>query len=429
MAESGKEQKNVFKQIFEDGWGDFKRKYPQYEAVDEVVQKMLGCGDPENGHAVYICPECLEEHVVGFSCKSTFCLSCAKVYGQEWVETVKGMLHPGVKYRHLILTVPEGLRTLIYQHPGELLEGMLQAARGAMDAAVGAAKRRAVELGYIVVLQTAGRVANYNPHLHVLMTDGGLTGEGEWQALGYVPYDLLHREWQSHVLRMVEERLDGDAKAAAVVAEMKAKYPKGFVAHLKGDIVPRVSELARYIVKYVVSPPMGLSRILKYDRERGEVTYWYKDHLSQGKKTTVDRETFIGRMVQHILPKDFQRIRYYGLQATCKLKKVRAQLAVALQGAAQLVMETVVKPVKRLTYRERMKQTLGRDPQKCPQCGAEMWLWKVWHPKYKVIYDTGERLRREAEVQYERTLPTGRGRTSDAGVGGGSHLQLPLFAV
>jgi hypothetical protein len=431
MTESGQEEKNVFKQIFEDGWADFKRKYPRYEAVDEVVQKMLGCGNPENGHAVYLCPECLEEHVVAFSCKSTFCLSCAKVYGQEWVETVKGMLHPGVKYRHLILTVPEGLRTLIYQHPGELLEGILQAARGAMDAAVGQAKRQAVELGYIVVLQTAGRVANYNPHLHVLMTDGGLNGEGEWQALGYVPYDLLHRQWQAQVLKMVEERLAGDAKAAAVVAEMRAKYPKGFVAHLKGDIVPRVEGLARYIVKYVVSPPMGLSRIIQYDRERGEVTYWYKDHLSRGKKTTVtvDRETFIGRMVQHILPKGFQRIRYYGLQATCKLKKVREQLAVALQGATQLVMEAVVKPMKRLTYRERMKQTLGRDPQKCPRCGAEMWLWKVWHPKYKVIYDTGERLRREAEVQYERTLPTGRGRAGDAGVGGGRHLQLSLFAV
>lgn len=431
MAESGKEQKNVFKQIFEDGWGDFKRKYPRYEGVDEVVQKMLGCGDPEKGHAVYICPECLEEHVVGFSCKSTFCLSCAKVYGQEWVETVKGMLHPGVKYRHLILTVPEGLRTLIYQHPGELLDGLIQAARAAMDEAVGAVKGRAVELGYIVVLQTAGRVANYNPHLHVLMTDGGLTEKGEWQSLGYIPYDVLHRKWQWHVLEMVKTRLAGEVQAAAVVAEMWAKYPKGFVAHLKGDIVSRVSELARYIVKYVVSPPMGLSRIIKYDRERGEVTYWYKDHLSRGKKTTVtvDRETFIGRMVQHILPKGFQRIRYYGLQATCKLKKVRAQLAVALQGAAQLVMDEVLKPVKRLTYRERMKQTLGRDPQKCPQCGAEMWLWKVWHPKYKVIYATGERLRREAEVEYERTLPTGRGRADDAGIGGGRHLQLALFAV
>lgn len=258
-----------------------------------------------------------------------------------------------------------------------------------------------------------------------------MTREGEWQALGYVPYDFLHRQWQTQVLRMVEEKLAGDAQAAGVVAEMRAKYPKGFVAHLKGDSVPRVSELARYIVKYVVSPPMGLSRIIKYDREWGEVTYWYKDHLSQGKKTTVtvDRETFIGRMVQHILPKGFQRIRYYGLQATCKLKKVRAQLAVALQGAVPLGMEAVVKPVKRLTYRERMKQTLGRDPQKCSQCGAEMWLWHVWHPKYRVIYDAGERLRRAAEVQDERTLPTGRGRTSDAGVGGGNLLQLSLFAV
>jgi len=431
MTETGKEQKNVFKQIFEDGWADFKHKYPRYEGVDEVVQKMLGCGKPENGHAVYICPGCLKEHVVGFSCKSTFCLSCAKVYGQEWVETVKGMLHPGVKYRHLILTVPEGLRRLIYQHPAELLDGLVQAARAAMDEAVGVAKRCAVELGYIVVLQTAGRVANYNPHLHVLLTDGGLTKEGAWQALGYIPYELLHRKWQYHVLKMVEERLGGDGKAKEVVAEMWARYPKGFVAHLKGDIVPRVSELARYIVKYVVSPPMGLSRIIKYDRERGEVTYWYKDHLSEGKKTmvTVDWETFIGRMVQHILPKGFQRIRYYGLQATCKLQKVREQITVALAGAAQMVMEAVVKPVKRLTYRERMKQTLGRDPQKCPECGSEMWLWKVWHPKYKVIYDAGERLRQEAERQYERTLPVGRGRTSDVGVGGDPHLQLSLFAV
>jgi hypothetical protein len=428
MAESGKEQKNVFKQIFEDGWDDFKSKYPRYEAVDEVVQKMLGCGNPENGHAVYLCPGCLAGHEVGFSCKSTFCLSCAKVYGQAWVETVKGMLHPGMKYRHLILTVPEGLRTLIYQHPSELLDGLV---RAAMDEAVGVVKGRGVEMGYIVVLQTAGRVANYNPHLHVLMTDGGLTEEGEWQALGYIPYEVLHRKWQWHVLEMVKTRLAGDVKAAAVVAEMWAKYPKGFVAHLKGDIVPRLSELAWYIVKYVVSPPKGLSRIIQYDRERGEVTYWYKDHLSRGKKTTVtvDRETFIGRMVQHILPKGFQRIRYYGLQATCKLEKVREQLKIALEGAAQLVMESGVKPVKRLTYRERMKRTLGRDPQQCPQCGAELWLWKVWHPKYKVIYDAGERLRREAEVQYERTLPTGRGRTSDAGVGGGSHLQLSLFAV
>jgi Transposase zinc-binding domain/Putative transposase len=205
--------KNVFKQIFADGWAAFLRRYPRYTAVDAVVQKMLGCGDPAHGHALYLCPDCLGRHVVAFSCKSQFCLSCARVYGQNWVETVAEMLHPGVKYRHLILTVPEALRALIYQHAVPLLEGLMQAARTTMDSVVAQAKRQTLTLGYIVVLQTAGRSARYNPHLHVLMTEGGLRADGRWQPLGYVPYDLLHRTWQERVLALITTRLPGDAQA------------------------------------------------------------------------------------------------------------------------------------------------------------------------------------------------------------------------
>src|SRR6266545_4119007 len=120
MAASCHIYKNRFKQIFADGWEEFKRKHPRYAAVDEVVQKMLGCGDPANGHAVYLCPECQERCVVAFSCKSQFCLSCAKVYGLQWVAT-------------------------------------MQAVQRAMDRVVAQTKRQAVKLGYIVVLQTAGR--------------------------------------------------------------------------------------------------------------------------------------------------------------------------------------------------------------------------------------------------------------------------------
>ena len=77
-----------------------------------------------------------------------------------------------------------------------------------------------------------------------------------------------------------------------------------------------------------MSPPISLSRIINYDAERGLVTYWYRSHHTKGKreKVTVTVETFIGRMVQHILPKGFHRIRYYGLQATCVLKKVRQKI-------------------------------------------------------------------------------------------------------
>ncbi len=272
MGSSRQTHKNRLKQIFIDGWEAFKQRHPRYADVDEVVQKMLGCGDPANGHAVYLCPDCQERRVVAFSCKSQFCLSCAKVYGQQWVATVQAMLHPGVTYRHLILTLPEGLRTLIYQHAAELLDGLMQVAHTAIDAAVARAKRQAVRLGYIVVLQTAGRSANYNPHLHILLTDGGLRSDGSWQRLGYVPYDLLHRLWQTHVLELISTRLAGDVRAQSVVAEMRRRYPRGFVADLQGNVLPRLKQLTRYLVKYVVSPPLALSRIIAYDRDCGSVT-------------------------------------------------------------------------------------------------------------------------------------------------------------
>lgn len=49
--------KNVFTQIFTDGWAAFPQRHPRYAAVDEVVQKMLGCGDPGKGPALYLCPD------------------------------------------------------------------------------------------------------------------------------------------------------------------------------------------------------------------------------------------------------------------------------------------------------------------------------------------------------------------------------------
>jgi len=271
MAVSRHIAKNRFKQIFADGWEAFKHQHPRYEAVDDLVRKMLGCGDPANGYAVYVCPDCQERCVVAFSCKSQFCLSCAKVYGQQWVETVQAMLHPGVSYRHLILTVPERLRTLIYQHAAALLDGLMQAAHRTMDAVVAQTKRQTIRLGYVVVLQTAGRKASYKGHLHIIMTDGGLRADGTWQRLGYLPYDLLHRTWQTHVLELIATRLAGDTQVQSLVTELLRRYPNGFVAHLQGNVLPRMQQLTRYLVKYVVSPPMALSRIVAYDRAQGSV--------------------------------------------------------------------------------------------------------------------------------------------------------------
>ncbi len=90
----------------------------------------------------------------------------------------------------------------------------------------------------------------------------------------YVPYDLLHRAWQEQVLVLLTTLLPGDEGVARLVAAMRRRYPRGFVAHLQGDVLPRMKQLTRYLVTSVVSPPMALSRILAYDRAQGTVTYW-----------------------------------------------------------------------------------------------------------------------------------------------------------
>ena len=108
---------------------------------------------------------------------------------------------------------------------------------------------------------------------------------------------------------------------------------------------------------------------------------------------TVDVITFIGRMVQHTMPKGFKRIRYYGVQATKTFAKVKVAIQAAL-AKVEGVVKGAVKIIVRLTYRQRYKQSTGRDPCICPHCQSEMGLWCIWHPTYGVIYDEGEVIKR-----------------------------------
>ena len=82
--------------------------------------------------------------------------------------------------------MPTDLRLIFYNNP-QLLGDLMKKAQKTMDEVMAESKNKSVKLGYIVVLQTAGRDATYNPHLHCLITNGGLTEEGNWVPLGYPP--------------------------------------------------------------------------------------------------------------------------------------------------------------------------------------------------------------------------------------------------
>jgi hypothetical protein len=107
----------------------------------------------------------------------------------------------------------------------------------------------------------------------------------------------------------------------------------------------------------------------------------------------VDVYTFIGRMMQHVLPKGFKRIRYYGVQATKTFAKIKEWMRQALAKVQGLIQDAVkILGVK--TYRERYRESAGRDPLRCPHCPHAMGVWKIWHPKYGVVYDELQAMRR-----------------------------------
>jgi len=379
--------RDTFKQIFEDHWEDFKARYPRYNTpqYNETVQKMLKCGDPDQmGFVQYRCTNCGQTRRIAFTCKSCFCLSCAKVYTDRWAEFIGRRLLPGVIYRHVVLTMPDFLHPWFYRDP-MLLSPFMQAGNAFLRDLLKTYTGMELDIGAVIVVQTAGRSGHYNPHLHILVTSGGLNPRGQWKPVSYIPYQLMHRKWQYHLLTMLRENVSDPAVKKDIDRAWRS-YPKGLVAFLQpGDVPPGAKGLAGYLAKYVVSPPISVRRIESYDGQT--VRYWYQDHKTeavQHERLGVLR--FIGRMVQHILPKGFQRIRYYGLHGNVRYEKMR-------QHIAEVVPSDMpddprgYRVLPRRPFAELFLKSFGQDPLLCPRCGERMELELIEHPSYGTIME------------------------------------------
>ena len=311
------------------------------------------------------------------------------------------MLHEGVIYRHIILTVPAMFRTTFYQPAAVMLSAFIRCGAQWLDDFSSTVRGKALQGGYITGLHTQGRHGQSHPHLPLLATRGGDDAQGaRWEPLQYLPYALLRRQGQWHLLTMLRQTLKTEAINQMVDACFRP-YPNGLVSNVhKGQVPSQAQGVARSVAQDVVSPPIAVRRLDCDDGKR--VTYHYRSHRTErGAQETVDVLTCIGRMVPQTAPTGCQRIQYYGVQATktCATVKVVIQAALA---QVEGVVTGAVKSIARLTSRQRYAQSPGRDPFQCPHCQSERAVWCIWHPTYGVIYDEGEVITRgtyESRVQ------------------------------
>jgi putative transposase/transposase-like zinc-binding protein len=349
---------------------------------------MLRCGNPDQmGYIEYRCLHCGQgTHCGAMSCKSSRCLRCAKVSGDHWGSQVSQMLHEGVIYRHIVLTVPAILRQTFYQQSTALLSPFMRCGVRCLDDVFSRVSGKNLKGGYIVVIQTHGRNGHYNPHLHIIATRGGWDQQArQWMHLDYIPYPMLRKKWQWYLLTMLRQTVK-TKESPRLVDTCDRRYREGFVTDVqKGDVPSRYQSLATYLAKYVVSPPISLRRIDRYDGHH--VTYPYRSHRTERVEwERVDVHTFIGRMVQHVFPKGSQRVRYYGGPATKTFAKVKHMIHEAL-ATVKGIVKGAIKIIAPMTDRQRYQQSTGRDPLRCPHCDRDMEVWRIWHPTSGLLRD------------------------------------------
>lgn len=416
---------NLIKTIFYDHWSVAKRvlsrryDHSHWKAIVSSVEKMLGCKDPANGYAEYICTGCGRAKKVAFTCKSRFCPSCGKRYVDEWVDrTVAGIID--VAHRHLVFTIPEQLRDSLFKQR-ELIKVMMDAAaRAAME--VLRSRGATAVPGILAVVHTFGRDLKFNPHVHVLMTEGGLADKA-WQNIPFLPYDLLRRKWQYHLLTQLKKSLPKTPEQARLIDRQFKAHGKGF--YVNGESKMSSSRYtARYIGRYMGRPALAEYKITRYDGK--EVTFWYESHET-GKRVyqTLGAIEFIKRLTDHIPLKGFKQVRHYGLYVR-QSKRAYAEVFKKCRKFVQQRLEFIREVPRRLSFRQRLIKSFGADPLICRWCNKEMELWRIWHPDYGDIFDLG-RDSPAIEPEYEKALQ--KDETERNMENPGWNRQLCLFSV
>lgn len=381
--------KKTFVRIFKENWDRYKRLCGYRKVEDENVQRLLGCGDPENGFIQLRCTNCGEKKIIPFSCKSRLCPSCTHIHLQERIMKIKSIMIKGVGHRHVVLTTPKELRSYFLKDRF-LLKIMADAGAVLIKDILVFYRKEGVEPGIILIIQTAGRALNFNPHLHLLITEGGLSRDGRWYSLSHISEDLLGRKWQYFLLTRLKGYLPKNERTRKLIDKLFEEKPL-FITHAKKEKKRKV-DIVGYLVKYVISPPISYRRIVTYKDD--EVTFRY--HLREERHNRTKKLTvlgFIHLLVQHIPEENQKMIHYYGLYARPQAKKLKKVVEDIVRSTNQegweaeqekLLTEILSFPT---TYRERIKLTFNKDPCICPVCGEEMVTERIVGPGGCIIFD------------------------------------------
>jgi hypothetical protein len=349
----------------------FAREYgPWRPVVAQVADKFLACGVLDHGFARIRCDDCAHEYLLAFSCKCRyFCPSCHAKRLAIWTQWLDTTLLAPLPHRQVVLTIPKRLRAYcLYRR--RLLGKIARVAARAVTAANRALTgERDLAVGIVACLQTHGSRANWHPHLHLLVTDGGFRPDGTFVSWPAHDTARLTEAFRRAVLRLFVrlELFDADQAAGMLT------WPhSGFHVHTAVWVPEDDRAFATRLARYCARNPVALER-LTYDRTAKAVTY--RSDKSAGPTAgieTADPLEFLARVLVRSPEQGHVTTRYCGWYAN-RPRGMRRQAEPAPTALPAIVSAPRLAPTEASRrWATLLQQIFEVDPLACPSCHGPM---------------------------------------------------------
>jgi hypothetical protein len=361
-------------EIFRRHFDAFRYRHVPTQHSERVARDVMRCRTAALGGHLDVCSSCGFERPAYNSCRNRHCPKCQTLRQLRWVQKRMTRILP-VHYFHVVFTLPSELQALIRQNRALLYDLMLRSAAQSLETLALDPKwlGHSAKLGVTCVLHTWTRELTFHPHVHCIVTGGGLSIDGErWISAPpdfLFPVHVLGRLFRGKFLAglaalATSGKLKDDACDRAARRRRQRLYEQSWVAYAKRPF-GGPEQVFRYLGNYTHRVAISNSRLLKLDNEqvlfrtRGQAT------------TSCSPIEFIGRFLAHVLPPRFVKIRHFGLFAAVHVHHQLEQARLLLKRAPanqQLDDPPPASSIADLDFAELLLRLTGTDLAKCPNC-------------------------------------------------------------
>jgi hypothetical protein len=353
----------------------YRARQPISPEQSQVMRRLAACRTAALGGHVDACAGCGFTRISYNSCRDRHCPKCQAGKRAAWLEARLERLLP-VGYFHVVFTLPDVLQPLMLHNQRRLYDLLFQAASATLMTLSADPHRLGAQIGVTAILHTWGQQLRFHPHLHCVVTGGGLSRDGQRWVAGqrkyFLPVKVLGKLFRGKFLAALKTMYQagqlaftgsvahlGDPQAFQQLLD--GLYGRSWLVYAKRPF-GSPAQVFRYLGRYSHRVAISNARLVSMDGN--QVSFQWKDYANghQTKVMCLAVEEFLRRFLLHVLPKGFVRIRHFGLLASINV-------ATKLQRCRQLLgQETPATPPACKSWIDRVVEWTGTNPMRCPQC-------------------------------------------------------------